>query len=85
MRSAPEEKAFRAPVRITARVSWSLWKARAASVSSSVRWRSKALRRSPRSKRTMAICNVIYGITMQESGVSKKISVKFEEYEQQVA
>ena len=37
------------------------------------------------SKRTMAIANVIYGITMQESGVSKKISVKFEDYEQQVA
>jgi len=37
------------------------------------------------SKRTMAIANVIYGITMQETGVSKKISVKFEDYEQQVA
>lgn len=37
------------------------------------------------SKRTMAIANVIYGITMQESGVSKKISVKFADYEQQVA
>ena len=37
------------------------------------------------SKRTMAIANVIYGITMQDSGVSKKISVKFEDYEQQVA
>lgn len=37
------------------------------------------------SKRTMAIANVIYGITMQESGVSKKISVKFEDYEEQVA
>ncbi|KPJ55712.1 MAG: hypothetical protein AMS16_03785 [Planctomycetes bacterium DG_58] len=37
------------------------------------------------SKRTMAICNVIYGITMQESGVSKRISVRFEDYEQQVA
>jgi chromosome segregation protein len=37
------------------------------------------------SKRTMAVANVIYGITMQESGVSKRISVKFEDYEQQVA
>jgi chromosome segregation protein len=37
------------------------------------------------SKRTMSVADVIYGITMQESGVSKKISVKFSDYEQQVA
>jgi chromosome segregation protein len=33
----------------------------------------------------MSVADVIYGITMQESGVSKKISVKFSDYEQQVA
>ena len=37
------------------------------------------------SKRTMAYADVIYGITMQEQGVSRKVAVKFEEYEQQVA
>jgi chromosome segregation protein len=37
------------------------------------------------SKRTMSVADVIYGITMQESGVSKEISVKFSDYEQQVA
>jgi chromosome segregation protein len=31
------------------------------------------------SKRTMGIANVLYGITMQTQGVSKKISVQFEE------
>jgi chromosome segregation protein len=30
------------------------------------------------SKRTMSIANVLYGITMQTQGVSKKISVQFE-------
>lgn len=33
------------------------------------------------SRRTMAIADVIYGVTMQEQGVSKKVSVKFNENE----
>jgi len=33
------------------------------------------------SKRTMSIADMLYGITMQMRGVSKKISVKFGEYE----
>jgi chromosome segregation protein len=33
------------------------------------------------SKRTMSIAEILYGITMQTRGVSKKISVKFDEYE----
>ncbi len=31
------------------------------------------------SKRTMSMANVLYGVTMQEPGVSKRISVKFED------
>lgn len=34
------------------------------------------------SKRTMSIVDVLYGITMQTRGVSKKISVSFDKYEQ---
>ncbi|MDP6924954.1 MAG: chromosome segregation protein SMC [Candidatus Scalindua sp.] len=37
------------------------------------------------SKQTMTVTDVLYGVTMEEAGVSKKISVKFEEVERQVA
>ncbi|MFA7484864.1 MAG: hypothetical protein WCZ89_02405, partial [Phycisphaerae bacterium] len=33
------------------------------------------------SKRTMSIADVLYGITMQVQGVSKKISVRFDQYQ----
>jgi chromosome segregation protein len=30
-------------------------------------------------KRTMQICDVLYGVTMQEQGVSKRVAVKFDQ------
>jgi chromosome segregation protein len=36
------------------------------------------------SKRTMSIANILYGITMQSQGVSKKISVQFENVDETV-
>jgi chromosome segregation protein len=33
-------------------------------------------------RRTIAAANVIYGVTMQESGISRTVSMKFAEYEQ---
>ena len=35
------------------------------------------------SKKTMTVANMIYGITMQESGVSRQVAVKFEEVNDQ--
>ncbi len=35
------------------------------------------------SKRTMTIANVLYGVTMQEAGVSKRVSVKFDREDEQ--
>ena len=35
-------------------------------------------------KRTMAMASVLYGVTMQEAGVSKRISVKFEDVDQKL-
>jgi chromosome segregation protein len=32
------------------------------------------------SKRTMAVADVLYGITMQESGISKRVAVRFEDW-----
>ncbi|MEK7369399.1 MAG: AAA family ATPase, partial [Planctomycetota bacterium] len=34
-------------------------------------------------KRTMAIGDTLYGVTMEESGISKKVAVKLEEIEKQ--
>ena len=31
-------------------------------------------------KRTMAAADVLYGVTMQESGVSKQVTVRFEDW-----
>ena len=36
-------------------------------------------------KRTMSIADVLFGITMQIRGVSKKISVRFDEYDEEPA
>jgi chromosome segregation protein len=32
------------------------------------------------SKRTMAVADVLYGVTMQESGISKRVAVRFEDW-----
>ena len=32
------------------------------------------------SKKTMACADVLYGITMQESGISKQVAVRFEDW-----
>ena len=32
------------------------------------------------SKRTMACADVLYGVTMQESGVSRRVAVRFEDW-----
>ncbi len=32
------------------------------------------------SKKTMAAADVLYGITMQESGVSKQVTIRFEDW-----
>ena len=37
------------------------------------------------SKRTMSVADVLYGITMQEDGVSKRISVKLDTVREKVA
>jgi len=37
------------------------------------------------SKRTMSIADVLFGVTMQQQGVSKKISVKFEQLDSETA
>jgi chromosome segregation protein len=31
------------------------------------------------SKKTMACANTLYGVTMQESGISKRVAVRFED------
>jgi chromosome segregation protein len=37
------------------------------------------------SKRTMSIADMLFGITMQQQGVSKRIAVRFDEYEHETA
>jgi chromosome segregation protein len=34
------------------------------------------------SKRTMTVADVLYGITMQESGISKRVAVRFEDWQE---
>jgi chromosome segregation protein len=34
-------------------------------------------------KRTMQICDILYGVTMQEQGVSKRVAVKFDQVDAQ--
>jgi acyl CoA:acetate/3-ketoacid CoA transferase alpha subunit len=34
---------------------------------------------NPHSKKTMAFSNSLYGVTMQESGISKRVSVRFDD------
>ncbi len=34
------------------------------------------------SKRTMAAADLLYGVTMEESGVSKRLSVRFEDVDE---
>ena len=35
------------------------------------------------SKRTMQVADLLYGVTMQEQGVSKRVSVKFDQIDSQ--
>jgi chromosome segregation protein len=35
------------------------------------------------SKRTMTVADVLYGITMQESGISKRVAVRFEDWQEE--
>jgi chromosome segregation protein len=37
------------------------------------------------SKRTMSIADMLFGVTMQQQGVSKRIAVRFDEYERETA
>lgn len=37
------------------------------------------------SKRTMSYADIIFGVTMEESGVSKRVGIRLEEYEERVA
>jgi chromosome segregation protein len=36
------------------------------------------------SKKTMAAADTLYGITMQESGISKQVTIRFEDWVQEV-